>query len=277
MIILKIKYNANALQHIITDLAELTGISIAFLDTDFNYIVRAFDDADYCSKLQQLKLLDQPCHCSDLELLTKCKNSGKLESHLCHAGLCDTAMPIIKNQIIVGFVIFGRIRTKESPKVNNFKTEHELLNTLYNKLPFFTVTKISYLTDLLPRILFQNAIEIENDNLVDEISEYIKNNLKEDLSINYLSQKFFISKNKLYRFFCETYGITVNAYITKQRIEKAKELLKTKDPIYKIAEETGIDNYTYFCKLFKRKTGLTPTEYRRGCLSKIQKAFSLPR
>ncbi len=260
---MRIKYNTAALQHIITDLAELTGISIAFLDADFNYIVRAFDDTDYCSMLQQLKLLDQPCHCSDFELLTKCKNSGKLESHLCHAGLCDSVMPIIKNQIIVGYVIFGRIRTKLSPIINKFKTESDILNQLYNKLPYFSELQISYFTDLLPRILFENTIEIENDNLIDEISEYIKNNLKDVLSINSLSQKFFISKNKLYSIFEENFGMTVNDYITKLRIEKAKELLKKwNEPVYKIAEEIGIGNYTYFCKLFKRKTGHTPTEYK---------------
>ena len=261
--VLRIKYNVDALQHIITDLAELTNISIAFLDTDFNYIVRALDDNDYCSKLQQLKLLNQPCHCSDLNILTKCKKSRKLESHRCHAGLCDTAMPIIKNEIIVGYIIFGRIRTKNSPKVNGFKTENKLLNHLYDKLPFFSDKKISHLTDLLPRILFQNAIEIVNDSFIQEINQYIENNLKEDLSINSLSQRFFISKNKLYSIFKENYGTTVNDYIINKKTEKAKELLKnTNDPIYKIAEDVGLSNYTYFCKLFKRKTGITPREYR---------------
>lgn len=263
MIFLKIKYNTDALQHIITDLSELTGISIAFLDTDFNNIVRAYDDNDYCSKLQQFNLLERPCRCSDLELLNKCRNSGNLESHKCHAGLCDTAMPIIKNEIIVGYVIFGRIRTKNSPKDNIIKSDYDLLDRLYQKLPYFTETQISYFTDLLPRILFQDAIEIENDSIIEEICRYIENNLKEDLSINSLSQEFFISKNKLYSIFEENLKTTVNNYITSRRIEKAKELLKnTNEPVYKIAEDIGINNYTYFCKLFKRKTGKTPRDYK---------------
>ena len=260
---MRIKYNTDALQHIITDLAELIGISIAFLDTDFNNIVRAYDDNDYCSKLQQLNLLDRPCRCSDFELLNRCKNSGSLESHKCHAGLFDTAMPIIKNQIIVGYVIFGRIRTKNSPKANIIKSDYELLDRLYRKLPYFTESQISYFTDLLPRILFQDAIEIENDSIIEEICEYIENNLKEDFSIISLSQKFYISKNKLYHLFEEAYKTTVNDYITQKRIEKAKELLiSSNEPINKIAEDIGINNYTYFCKLFKRKTGKTPREYK---------------
>ncbi|MEE1074393.1 MAG: PocR ligand-binding domain-containing protein, partial [Acutalibacteraceae bacterium] len=111
---MKIKYNTETLQHIITDLSELTGISMAFLDNDFNYLVRCCDDNDYCSALQKYSILKRPCHCSDTDILNKCKNSHKTESHICHAGLCDSAMPIIKNEIIVCYIIFGRIKTKLS-------------------------------------------------------------------------------------------------------------------------------------------------------------------
>lgn len=263
---MRIKYHIETLEHIITDLAELTGVSIAFLDENFNYIVRSFDDNDYCSTLQQFKVLEKPCHCSDNDILCKAKKSGKLETHICHAGLCDSAMPIIKNGIITGYIIFGRIKTELSPKNNKYSIDNENkkeLDSLYQKLPYFSNRQIECITDLLPRILFQNAIEIENDGFITEITEYIDNNINSNLDINFLCSKFFISKNRLYSAFRDYFNCTVNEYITDRRIERAKELLKTtKEPIYKIAEEAGIYNYTYFCKLFKRKTGLTPTEYR---------------
>ncbi|MBE6808953.1 MAG: helix-turn-helix transcriptional regulator [Ruminococcaceae bacterium] len=138
-----------------------------------------------------------------------------------------------------------------------------VLDALYQKLPYFTEKQINCLSDLLPRILFQNAIEIENDSFITEITDYIEQNLNNELTVELLCSKFFISKNRLYEAFHSHFNSTVNEYITDRRMVKAKELLKnTKEPIYKIAEDVGIENYTYFCKLFKRKTGLTPTEYR---------------
>ena len=259
---MRIKYNTEMLQHIITDLSELTAINMAFLDNNFNYIVLPCDRNDYCSALQKYNLIERPCHCSDTDLLNKCKKSRKTESHICHAGLCDSAMPIIKNDIIVGYIIFGRIRTASSPQKQNYSFNEEL-NTLYNKLPFFTDNQINSLLDLLPRILFQNAIEIENDSFITEITEYIKNNIKGNLDIGSLCSKYFISKNRLYSAFRNYCNCTVNEYITDCRIARAKELLTTTaEPVYKIAEEIGVENYTYFCKLFKRKTGVTPIEYR---------------
>ena len=59
--------------------------------------------------------------------------------------------------------------------------------------------------------------------------------------------------------------MTVNEYVTNARINKARELLvSTEEPVYRIAEQTGLDNYTYFCRLFKHHTGLTPSEYRKN-------------
>jgi two-component system response regulator YesN len=74
-----------------------------------------------------------------------------------------------------------------------------------------------------------------------------------------------MSKNTLYALFREHLGATVTEYITGLRIDRAKRLLReTKDTVYEVAESVGIDNYTYFCKLFKKREGISPSEYRKA-------------
>jgi len=59
-------------------------------------------------------------------------------------------------------------------------------------------------------------------------------------------------------------GIRPLEYINRKRIEEAQMLLVTSnDPVEKIALETGIDNFSWFCRLFKKYTCSTPGEYRR--------------
>lgn len=54
-------------------------------------------------------------------------------------------------------------------------------------------------------------------------------------------------------------------YLCRHRMKKAEELLtQTTMKIYEVAEAVGVDNYRYFCKLFKAYTGFTPTEYKKN-------------
>ena len=51
--------------------------------------------------------------------------------------------------------------------------------------------------------------------------------------------------------------------MVKLRLERAKMLLReTDEAVYAVAEQVGIPNCTYFCRLFKEKTGLSPASFR---------------
>ncbi|MNE99770.1 HTH-type transcriptional regulator YesS [compost metagenome] len=58
--------------------------------------------------------------------------------------------------------------------------------------------------------------------------------------------------------------MSLSEYITQQRIERAKQLLvESNDKISSIAEGLGYVHFSYFAKLFRKLTGLTPQDYRR--------------
>ncbi len=252
---MKIRYDVEKMKRIISDLSVLTGISMSFLDTDRRTLCSSIKDNDYCSVLQSDKKNKKLCAFSDNIILNRCLENKRFEGHICHAGLFDAAMPIIKDGIFAGIVLMGRVRLAEGEK----KTE-----ALYGEIPEFRDEQIKSLGTLLPNVLFESAIFIEFDDRINEISEYIKNNLTELLSVEHICKRFLVSKNTLYSLFKDHFNNTVNEYITEVRMEKARGLLReTNAPVYEIAESVGINNYTYFCKLFKKREGMSPTEYRK--------------
>ncbi len=262
-----IRYDIPRLEELLNNLYALTGISISVLDTSYNTIVRCFSLEDFCSFMQREEKFRQRCCECDLHILNKCGHSKKLEGHICASGLYDAAMPIIKYDTIVGYIIMGRIRSEKSPKVfdktDTDKQNYEQLEHLYSQVPSMTKKQLHALYSLLPSVMFDSAIRIVYDPLANEIVEYINNNLTNELSVKYLCSQFYISANHLYNIFKENFGKTVNEFITEQRLAMAKELLSTSDyTVYEIAERSGIPNYTYFCRLFKKKNGCTPTDYR---------------
>lgn len=255
-----IKYNTEKINRILNDLSVLTGVTIDLIDLKYNIIGMGGKRNPFCLYYQQKSEDKSNCRNCDNYILEECKKSGKLESHICHAGLYDFAMPLKKREILVGYIIFGQIKSTMSPK--NYGVGE--VQKLYDETPFYSDEKIECLKDLFPQILFENAITLEYDSLVDEIGMYIANNLHKDLSVNGLCKKFSVSKNYLYKVFHQTHNCTINDYVSSVKIKKAQMLLKeTKEPIYKIAEIVGVPNDTYFCKLFKIKTGISPSDYRK--------------
>ena len=263
---MKIKYNIEIIKKIIGDLEKLTGMTMNFLDSERNAIYKNIETNDYCSVLQKnnCKSNDLCRECDD-KILQKCSKSKKLEYHNCHAGLCDAAMPIIKNGKTVGFVIFGRIKGPNSPEASKYISNNGELETLYKNIPTFSREQILSFHDLLSHIFFEKTIEIENLTLIERATDYIENNLQKDLSLSFLCRVLNTNRNTLYSTIKEFYNKTVVDFVIDKRIEKVKELLIGSDrKIYDIASECGIDNYSYFCKLFKSRVGVSPTEYRKG-------------
>lgn len=69
----------------------------------------------------------------------------------------------------------------------------------------------------------------------------------------------------LHRIFPEETGMRIGEYLTHLRIEKAKSLLMHTDiPNSSIATRIGISSQQYFCRMFKKETGLSPQEYRKS-------------
>ena len=263
-----IEYNTEYITRIIEDIYILTDISISLLDTNYNLIATCRNRQKYCDTLHSIEKERLNCVRCDRKILDKCRSSKKLEHHICRSGLYDSAMPLIKDDTIAGFLIMGQVRSEGSPcspkhlPATDAYTS-EKLSQLYKDIPVISKNHLKALYDLLPHILFDTAIKLVHDSFVCEISDYIDANLQKKLSINHLCSKFFVSKNRLYEIFENNLGNTVTGYINERRIHRAKLLLsETNEPIFKIAEAVGIYNYTYFCKLFKKLCAVTPTQYR---------------
>lgn len=251
---MNVRYDLEKMKRIITDLCVLTGISMSFLDTERKMLFRYEKKDDFCSILQTDPEKLRCCSDSDEVILKRCFETKRFEGHICHAGLFDAAMPIMKDGIFAGIILMGRVR---------FSGKEECTDVAYREIPEFTEEKIQSLGSLLPNVLFESAIFIEFDDRISKIAEYIKNHLTEPLSVDLICKKFLMSKNTLYALFREHFERTVTEYITELRMEKAKELLlETKAPVYEIAETVGIGNPTYFCRLFRKREGISATEYR---------------
>jgi len=104
-----------------------------------------------------------------------------------------------------------------------------------------------------------------NRSTIKKVLAYIDEHIGEELTRADLAGLVYMNPDYLGTIFKEEMGVSITIYIQDKRLSLAKELLLTTDwPISKIAETVGYDNTSYFSKLFRQKTGLQPSEYRRN-------------
>lgn len=131
----------------------------------------------------------------------------------------------------------------------------------------------SYLYEIL-YILFSNCIS-EDVTIQDErfkyrerqkeILTYINENYKEDLSLDYMAKKFYMSKEYFSRKFHQWFGVTYKVYLSNYRLNKAYEnIIKTDENIKDISAIHGFSNVKSFINIFKEKYGMTPNKYRKA-------------
>jgi len=99
---------------------------------------------------------------------------------------------------------------------------------------------------------------------VEPILTWIEDNYTEPFRLEEMSRALHLSPYHLSHLFKEATGISITEYIATRRIHQAVQLLTTTSkPISLIAQEIGLTNISYFCKLFRSKMGVTPLQYRK--------------
>ncbi|MFS0725511.1 response regulator transcription factor [Paenibacillus sp. 1P07SE] len=102
---------------------------------------------------------------------------------------------------------------------------------------------------------------LKHKQAVDYVIAYLNEHYAENVTLQDLSNQLYISRYYLGQIFKKATGESFNHYLTKVRMAKAREMiLEGRLLIYEVAERVGFRNVPYFSTLFKRHTGLNPTD-----------------
>lgn len=103
----------------------------------------------------------------------------------------------------------------------------------------------------------------ESQSLSDKANRIISNNFMNDITIQFIADECFVTKEHLMRTFKEETGYTINDMIQQRRLEEAKKLLiHSNFSITDVAIMVGFNSSQYFSRVFKKAYRLTPSEYR---------------
>lgn len=247
-------------------------ISIAFLDNCGNRKTQctrgqSIHNMPVCLAVKKLPYGLVSCY--------RCRNTvqkavirrRKSMAGLCTNGVYEYCRPVIYDERVICVIFVGNILTDDPAQRQKLESrvDSELLETME---PSFTPEDCVRTADILESyiVFLFDRYGIENktfDPLVENMKNYIRENLAYDFSMGEMAAAFNYAEKYLGRVFKERTGQSVKDYCNRAKVSQAKTLLAETDlSVALIAAQSGFNSVTYFDRVFRKITGLSPQAYR---------------
>ncbi len=201
----------------------------------------------------------------------------------CQFGLSDSAVPVRTGDKTIGYLQTGQVfrrqpteaqfeRTAKLAKDGGVTISREDLHEAYFNSPVLPAKRHEAVVNLLHIFadhlgMVSNQIMVRNANaeppMITRAKQFIEEHHKEDMSLGMVAKAVNTSTFYFCKMFKKATGINFTDYLSRIRIEKAKNLLLNPNlRISEIAYEVGFQSLTHFNRIFKKLAGQSPTQYR---------------
>ena len=150
---------------------------------------------------------------------------------------------------------YNKIKLLDKPR---FGAQQMFLNYVENFLISLLRIALANNSDI---VVSTDNTEFE-DNIVSDVIKLLNENLYSKISLDVISKELYFSKAYLNKLFKKNKGVPIMQYYVRMKIKEAKKLLRDGFSIATVSEKLNFDEATYFTKVFKKVTGLTPSEYK---------------
>lgn len=169
----------------------------------------------------------------------------------------------LKVRIIELCSLLSRAAIERGSDINMVLTMNEkLISSIMNSNDFYEICyKFQDNMEIFTESLFYSS---DNSNrMIKEAAEYISKHFSENISLADVADVIHLNPSYFSSLFKQVTGESFKEYLNKVRIEEAKSLLEHTDySIIEIAVACGYSDQSYFTKVFKKTTGITPKQYR---------------
>lgn len=272
-------FNKEKLTQVLSDFYNSTGIAVALYDKSMYNIAGApLSPSPYCTYIRNRDECVQNCAQSNFIHMKEVSLNRKISCYTCHAGLMETILPIIYEDVLIAYIQIGQFRDEEQ----RYSAEDALkevaerygfslreLLARYEVLPVISEEKLHslyHVLDIIVKSFWMDGLITYNRSMLSiKIERYIDEHIAEKIGLNEICNEFFLSKNAVYRLFHDEMHSTVNDFIVTKRLKQAQELLLSEQElnITQIATLCGFTDYNYFIRLFKKQVGITPLRFRK--------------
>ncbi len=262
---------------------EATGLPLTLRPTELWQLAQHQNknQNEFCSLMAQHSRTCAACLDVQQQLSENTAEDSKTVT--CFAGLSDTGVPVRVGDQLIGFLQTGQILLKKPTRAQFARTTKQLLEWGL-KIDLNKLEEAYFHTRLLTRKQYEsmvrlltifgqhlslvaNQITLQQENsetpAISRAKKFINEHQSEDLSLGQVAQAVNTSTFYFCKIFKKATGLNFTDYLSRLRIEKAKNLLLNPNSrVSEIAYEVGFQSLTHFNRVFKKITGQSPTKFR---------------
>lgn len=265
----------STLEEILHDFYTVSGMDISVVDADFHTLSLTRNPTEtLCTAIHRNPRSIDACKASDIERLTYVKNSALPLLYTCPFGITEAIVPIVRDEEIVGYIISALgIESGKDNEVLSLcsscmgECDEQICDLVKTsrKLKGEEIRAYFNMMKMLAEYISGDDTLVDSYKSIGQlIKKYIKNNLSRKLTLKDIARNLHCSTVTLTEHFKDEFGVTINEYITKKRMDLAERLLLTTDkPLREVATLVGFADVEYFSRTFKKYHGRSPAAWRR--------------
>jgi len=238
-------------------------------------------ESPFCSLMAEKSRTCAACLQAQEKLCQSARHEPKVMT--CDYGLTEAAVPVRLGQDVIGFLQTGQVFRQKPTNAQFERAAAELekfgslpdrarLKETYFKTPVVPQKKLDSILTLLTIFaeylsMKSNQIAVQQANseppVITRAKQFIRDHQAEDLSLGQVAKAVNTSTFYFCKLFKKATGLNFTEYVSRTRIEKAKNLLLNPNlRVSEIAFEVGFQSLTHFNRVFKKIVGQSPSEYR---------------
>ena len=269
---------------ILKELHKISGFRISVHDTEYREIAAYPKElSPFCTYLRRFDKCGEMCREADKIAFSKVNETGDVNIYRCKFGLWEAVSPLYHFGVLAGYLMMGQVidespenRTLVISRARQFTEDRVMLERKVDQIPVVAMDMIESYVNIMTvcseYITYSNKLRLPERDLAELTMKYIHRNYGQRLTIKELCVYFHCSKSTLINSFEQRFHISVNKYITKFRLEQAKELLvNSNSTICDIALRCGFADQGYFSKVFQKELGMTPSAFRLAATTNEKK------
>ena len=266
---------SDEVQSLIDHFAAVLDLRVTFFSIDGRELRRGrqMRNCDYCAMVQQELGSLKQCLAMDSEKRNEAVASHGIIDYRCHAGLREAIAPVFIHDKLAGFLMIGQFRIDdEIPKSMLVRCvdagQRKRLSDAFRATPKINAEKLEDMLGLfrmlIDYICVRELAVLQGDQLRHDIDRYIELHYAEDIRLPEMARKLGRSVSTISQFLRRNCRTGFKELLTERRLEKAEEFWRANPEatVGEAADAAGFSDQFYFSRVFRKRRGLPPGEYR---------------